>query len=97
MFMGVVTGVTTSRIGPQMDTGILTEGNEVSEGRPGFCKSECRTTKSDPLRRHDSAARGNRNTEVRNRRSVTRAMLGFGVFGASQGQAGPILVSRTRG
>ena len=31
MFIGAVTGVTGSRIGPQMDTGILTEGNEGHE------------------------------------------------------------------
>ena len=32
MFIGAVTTVTTSRIGPQMDTGILTEeGNEGQE------------------------------------------------------------------
>ena len=31
MFIGAVTTVTTSRIGPQMGTGILTEGNEGHE------------------------------------------------------------------
>ena len=31
MFTGAVTSVTTSRIGPPIDTGILTEGNEGHE------------------------------------------------------------------
>ena len=58
----------------QKRTGVVYKRKRRQRRGAGFANSECRNTKSDPLRRRNSAARGDPNTEVR---YLTRNPGGF--------------------